>query len=86
MTLLGYDILKAPLDTLELKNIKTINTINPHSYCTAKKDNEFMHALKESDVFHANFSSKDWLQKVHTEIERSSDEFIRHFKSKYNVG
>lgn len=50
MTLLGYNIHKVPLDTLDFKSIKIINTINPHSYCMAKQDSEFMEALKASDV------------------------------------
>ncbi|WP_158837703.1 WecB/TagA/CpsF family glycosyltransferase [Polaribacter sp. L3A8] len=39
------------LEELSLFNTKKIiNTINPHSYCEAKKDNLFSKALNESDV------------------------------------
>lgn len=39
------------LETLELFiTKKVINTINPHSYCEAKKDNVFTKALLDSDV------------------------------------
>ena len=38
----------------ELNNIvvdtKIINTINPHSYCAAKKDAEFKESLRESNI------------------------------------
>ncbi|MFK7833717.1 MAG: WecB/TagA/CpsF family glycosyltransferase [Winogradskyella sp.] len=48
--LLGYNILNQPLASIDYKSIKIINTINPHSYCMAKKDALFMEALKDSDI------------------------------------
>lgn len=48
MNLLGYKI--NPLyPEYPFENIKVINTINPHSYCEAKKDTEFQIALKKAD-------------------------------------
>lgn len=40
----------APLTELKLDNKTIINTINPHSYCEAKKDALFTEALLNSDV------------------------------------
>jgi len=49
MDVLGYNIaLDYPNLPIESKTI--INTINPHSYCVAQKDEIFNKALKESDV------------------------------------
>ncbi|WP_299361303.1 WecB/TagA/CpsF family glycosyltransferase [Winogradskyella sp.] len=64
MALLGYDIYSDSLDVLDLKSTKTINTINPHSYCTAKKDDEFMKALKESDVLLPDGIGIVWAERV----------------------
>lgn len=37
------------------------------------------HALN----FHPKFKHQDWLNKLESEVLRSSDDFIRHYKSKY---
>ncbi len=42
----------------------------------------FAHA--ESANFHPKFKHSGWIKGVQTEVERSSDEFIVHFKKKYN--
>lgn len=42
---LAYDLSK-----IDFRSSKIINTINPHSYCIAKKDNKFKEALKSSDI------------------------------------
>ena len=48
---LGYDIQINPLSNIIFKNKTTvISTINPHSYCVAKKDLNFKKALKSSDI------------------------------------
>ena len=51
---MGYEVWDKSLDDLNLnvKNLNKfiINTINPHSYVVAKKDNLFQEALKNSDV------------------------------------
>ncbi|QYH38976.1 WecB/TagA/CpsF family glycosyltransferase [Algoriphagus sp. NBT04N3] len=48
MNLLGYKI-KLELPSLDNSTILIINTINPHSYCVAKKDKDFSLALTSSD-------------------------------------
>jgi len=54
MKLMGYEVYDKTIDKLNL-NVKKlnrfiINTINPHSYVVAKKDNFFQEALKKSDI------------------------------------
>ncbi|MWW25904.1 WecB/TagA/CpsF family glycosyltransferase [Algibacter lectus] len=39
-----------PISEISIDNKSIINTINPHSYCEAKKDSEFTKALLSSDV------------------------------------
>ena len=34
--------------------------------------------------FHPKFRHQEWLSKLDSEVERSSDEFVNHFKTKYN--
>ena len=41
---------KIPLSEIKTENGCIINTINPHSYCVAKKDKIFSEALLSSDV------------------------------------
>jgi len=43
-------VYKASLADLQLSNRCVINTINPHSYCVAKKDDVFDRSLYQSDV------------------------------------
>lgn len=48
--LFGFSV-DTSIDDLHIKNEKTIiNTINPHSYCVAKKDDDFINALRSSDI------------------------------------
>lgn len=49
MTLLGYNI-DCTYPVIPATQKKVINTINPHSYCVAKKDDKFQKALKEADI------------------------------------
>ncbi len=49
MKLLGYKIDRSYPD-FPIKNKKIINTLNPHSYCVAKKDPSFRCALQASDL------------------------------------
>ncbi|SHJ76514.1 N-acetylglucosaminyldiphosphoundecaprenol N-acetyl-beta-D-mannosaminyltransferase [Arenibacter nanhaiticus] len=49
MHLLGYSI-ATDYPNLPPRHKIIINTINPHSYCEAKKDKYFFQALKSSDV------------------------------------
>lgn len=50
--IMGYKVYTDDLKKIQLKNDKKkiINTINPHSYVTAKKDRLFYEALKSSDI------------------------------------
>jgi len=50
VSLLGYDILAKGLETSTLPPAGIINTINPHSYCVAKKDLLFREALQKSTL------------------------------------
>lgn len=50
MNIMNYKIFTRNLSTLDLTKRQIINTINPHSYVTAKKDSMFNKALKDSDV------------------------------------
>lgn len=48
--LLGYNIYRGKLESLNLMRVKIISTINPHSYCISKKDPLFEKALQQSDI------------------------------------
>ena len=50
MKIMNYEVFVDDLDTLDITQKKVINTINPHSYITAKKDTLFREALNESDL------------------------------------
>jgi len=50
MNILDYEIFDNKLDDICIDNRYIINTINPHSYVVAKKDNEFMYSLLNSDI------------------------------------
>jgi N-acetylglucosaminyldiphosphoundecaprenol N-acetyl-beta-D-mannosaminyltransferase len=50
MNVMGYEVLSENLDTLDIEKRQIVNTINPHSYVTAKNDNLFHEALQSSDV------------------------------------
>jgi N-acetylglucosaminyldiphosphoundecaprenol N-acetyl-beta-D-mannosaminyltransferase len=47
---MNYTIFTQSLNDLDLKKRQIINTINPHSYVTAKKDPLFHQALNNSDI------------------------------------
>lgn len=49
MEIMNYEVYTDKLENLNLSEKKVINTINPHSYITAKKDKVFFEALQESD-------------------------------------
>lgn len=63
-TLLGYNVHATSLESIDLNNIKIINTINPHSYCVAKQDPVFMEALKQSDVLLPDGIGIVWAERV----------------------
>jgi len=50
MKIMNYEVFTDELRTIDLKAKKVINTINPHSYVTAKNDNYFNEALNDSDI------------------------------------
>lgn len=52
------------------------------SYVLAHKYGAFAHT--DSNNFHPKFWHNDWLTKVESETNRSSEEFITHYQSKYN--
>jgi len=48
--MLGYKIFNSNLKSIDFSKDRVINTINPHSYCIAKKDVQFKQALLSSDI------------------------------------
>ena len=50
MNIMGYRVFNRRLEDVELSGKVVINTINPHSYVTAKNDKVFNDALKDSDI------------------------------------
>lgn len=46
---MNYEVFTNDLDSIDLTTKKVINTINPHSYITAKSDKKFDEALQNSD-------------------------------------
>ena len=49
MTIMNYEVFTDDLKKIDLDTKKVINTINPHSYVTAKSDKIFETALQDSD-------------------------------------
>lgn len=62
--LLGYNIHKKSLQAIDFSSVKIINTINPHSYCMAQRDNIFKMALEASDVLVPDGIGIVWAEKV----------------------
>jgi len=50
MKIMNYEVFTDSLNSLTLSKKQVINTINPHSYVTAKKDKLFYEALQTSDL------------------------------------
>ena len=50
MKIMNYEVFVNELNTIDLESKKVINTINPHSYVTAKSDEYFKEALQKSDI------------------------------------
>lgn len=59
-----YKIFENSLSDIDFKLIKIINTINPHSYCVAIKDEEFKNALIMSDILLADGIGIVWAEKL----------------------
>ena len=73
MKIMNYEVFTDDLDTLDLTKRQVINTINPHSYVTAKEDKLFFEALHNSDllipdgsgiVLAAKFINKQIIKKI----------------------
>jgi len=62
--LLGYNIHRDSLESIDLNKTKVINTINPHSYCMAKNDKLFKTALKKSDILLPDGIGIVWAERV----------------------
>lgn len=62
--LLNFNVYTQTLDDLDLKTVRIINTINPHSYCVQKTDPEFAQALQASDVLLPDGIGIVWAAKV----------------------
>ena len=50
MKIMNYEVFIDDLDSIDLESKKVVNTINPHSYVTAKDDAYFQEALQDSDL------------------------------------
>ncbi len=50
MKIMNYEVFANELMSINLDTKKVINTINPHSYVTAKRDKLFYEALQNSDI------------------------------------
>ncbi len=50
MKIMDYEVFVETLEKFNFSKKQIINTINPHSYITAKSDKLFMEALKDSDI------------------------------------
>jgi N-acetylglucosaminyldiphosphoundecaprenol N-acetyl-beta-D-mannosaminyltransferase len=60
----NYIIFKKSLKDIDLNSKRIINTINPHSYCVAKKDFEFHQSLELSDVLLPDGVGIIWAEKL----------------------
>lgn len=56
--------MRKPLHKINLDSARTINTINPHSYCVAKTDVNFYEALQNSDVLLPDGIGIVWAERV----------------------
>jgi N-acetylglucosaminyldiphosphoundecaprenol N-acetyl-beta-D-mannosaminyltransferase len=50
MKLMNYEVFVEKLETIDLETKKVVNTINPHSYISAKGDSYFNEALLDSNL------------------------------------
>lgn len=73
MKIMNYNVFTENLSTIDLSKRQVINTINPHSYVTAKEDKLFFEALNDSDllipdgsgiVIAAKFINKQIIKKI----------------------
>lgn len=62
--LLNFNVFTESLDDIDLKSVRIINTINPHSYCISKKDKDFENALQASDILLPDGVGIVWAEKL----------------------
>ncbi|GAA3508718.1 WecB/TagA/CpsF family glycosyltransferase [Aquimarina addita] len=62
--LLGFKVFDKTIDDIDLRNNRIINTINPHSYCTTKIDENFKYVLQNSDILLPDGIGIVWASKV----------------------
>lgn len=63
MKVLGYE-LNTGYPDMPVLHKKIINTINPHSYCVAKKDPKFQEALQASDLLIPDGTGIVWAARI----------------------
>ena len=59
----NYKIFNDNIYNINFQNLKIVNTINPHSYCIAKKDSFFREALENSDILIPDGVGIVWAEK-----------------------
>ena len=62
--LLNFNVYSKSLKNIDLKYVRIINTINPHSYCISRKDKDFEAALQASDVLLPDGIGIVWAMKI----------------------
>ena len=62
--LLNFNVFTKLLKDIDLKSVRIINTINPHSYCVTKKDKAFEQALRASDLLLPDGVGIVWAEKL----------------------
>ena len=62
--MLGYKIFGSDLNSIDFSKKRVINTLNPHSYCLARKDSQFREALLSSDIILPDGVGIVWAEKI----------------------
>jgi N-acetylglucosaminyldiphosphoundecaprenol N-acetyl-beta-D-mannosaminyltransferase len=78
---MNYEVFVDELESIDLETKKVINTINPHSYVTAKSDSMFQEALTSSDFLIPDGSGIVLASKViyKTDIEKIAGADLHKF-------
>ncbi|WP_025740923.1 WecB/TagA/CpsF family glycosyltransferase [Aquimarina pacifica] len=63
-SLMGFEVFGKTVSDIDFETNRIINTINPHSYCMSKKDEQFEYVLKNSDVLLPDGIGIVWASKV----------------------
>ena len=79
--ILGYDVFSDDLEAINLNTNCIINTINPHSYVTAKKDALFKEALIHSNVLLPDGTGMTYASRIlnHNRLQRITGFDIHDF-------